>query len=76
MNFDRMAWLNRTLADANEDPDPPPGLKETVTVLAMLADEDGRVDTGTFEFAVGLELGALQPKWGPVMQLTEPGALA
>lgn len=73
MTFDRVRWLDDTLADAAIDPPPDvPHHKDILTVMAMKADEDGVLDVAGFEQALNLPAGDLRAVWGDQIKLITP----
>jgi hypothetical protein len=73
MTFDRVRWLDDTIADADADPPPDvPHHKDILTVMAMKADEEGVLDVASFEQALNLAAGSLVAVWGDQIKLITP----
>lgn len=72
MSFDRLKWLKDTLREAEQEPERTAADKGRLTLLALLADEDGIVQTEDFERALNLAPQDLQARWGPAIRLKDP----
>jgi hypothetical protein len=73
MSFDRIAWMDHAFKVANDQPDTA-SFKDRITILALLADDEGVVKTSAYEKATSANPGALRPLWGDVIRLSTPGS--